>query len=156
MIKYLLILLFTTKTFALVPNCLDIDNRILPNLNQQVIFWKHNTPDQTLKRALVSGTVVTVYPNQTGHTHFSLDIDSIFGGDIEIIYNNEFGQLPVLMSGMRILACGDYITVSSRAQRPSPMGAIIHWVHYNPGNRDNGLHKDGFLVIDSKVYGSKP
>lgn len=149
---------FTTEIPNL-PNhltCLDNNHEALPYLNEQVLEWKRNTPDQTLKRALVEGVITQVYPSKTGHAHFAINIDDQSGGDLEVIYNDDFGRLPGLKTGMKIVACGDYITVGPRAKLPSPMGAIIHWVHYNPGDRDGGKHKHGFLIIDGKPFGTAP
>ena len=143
--------------FAPLPDhlsCLDQNNEALPVENAQVIQWKVNTPDQTLKRALIQGTVTQVYNDHTGHSHFAINIDDRPSGDIEVIYNDEFGALPAIQVGMSVIACGDYITVGPHAHLPSPMGAIIHWVHYNPGNRDGGAHKSGFLIINGKPYGA--
>jgi hypothetical protein len=136
--------------------CLDTNHEALPYLNDEVLEWKRNTPDQTLKRALVEGVVAQIYPSKTGHAHFAINIDQQAGGDLEVIYNDSFGKLPAIKVGMKIVACGDYITVGPRAKLPSPMGAIIHWVHYNPGDRDGGKHKHGFLIIDGKPFGTAP
>jgi len=136
--------------------CLDQNHEALPYENNQVIQWKVNTPDQTLKRALIQGTITQVYPDKTGHDHFAMNIDSSPSGDIEVIYNSEFGALPNLKPGMNVVACGDYITVGPQAHAPSPMGAIIHWVHYNPGDRDGGAHNSGFLIINGTPYGTAP
>ena len=106
-----------------------------------------------MKRALIQGVVTQLYSNKTGHTHFAISIDGDTRGDIEVIYNDEFGNLPMIQAGMQVVACGDYITVGPKARLPSPMGAIIHWVHYNPGDRDGGRHKHGFLVINGKTFG---
>lgn len=158
-----LFLSFSAQSFAVtsdapnLPNhltCLDQNHDALPFENSQVIQWKTNTPDQTLKRALIEGTVTQVYNDHTGHSHFAINIDDQPTGDIEVIYNDEFGALPTIQTGMKVVACGDYITVGPHAHLPSPMGAIIHWVHYNPGNRDGGLHKDGFLIVNGIPYGS--
>lgn len=136
--------------------CLDANHEALPYLNEEVLEWKKNTPDQTLKRALVEGVVSQVYPSKTGHAHFAINIDKQGGGDLEVIYNDDFGKLPAIRVGMKIVACGDYITVGPRAKLPSPMGAIIHWLHYNPGDRDGGKHKHGFLIIDGTPFGTAP
>jgi hypothetical protein len=97
--------------------------------------------------------VTNVYPDKTGHAHFAINLDQSSAGDIEIIYNDEFGALPRLQPGTQVVACGDYITAGPRSRLPSPMGAIIHWVHYNPGTRDGGAHPHGFLYIGGQVYG---
>lgn len=136
--------------------CLDLNHEALPFQNEQVMQWKVSTPDQTIKRALIEGTVTQRFSDHSGHVHFAINIDIKPEGDIEVIYNNNFGSLPSIQVGMRVIACGDYITVGPRARRPSPMGAIIHWVHYNPGDRDGGKHKHGFLIINEKPFGTSP
>ena len=136
-----------------VPTCLDERHQALPLNNAQVVQWRESTQDQFRSRAYVQGVVTNIYPDRTGHTHFALNLDQVHGGDIEIIYNQEFGALPNIRPGMTVVACGDYITVGPQARLPSPMGAIIHWVHYNPGTRDGGVHPDGFLLIDGRIYG---
>lgn len=134
--------------------CLDENHESLPYLNDQVMEWKTSTPDQTLKRAMIHGTVTQIFSKKTGHTHFAINIDQDPSGDIEVIYNDNFGELPKIQLGMKVVACGDYITVGPKARLPSPMGAIIHWLHHNPGDRDGGRHKHGFLVINGRTYGS--
>lgn len=136
-----------------VPFCLDNQRQTLSLNNAQVLQWKRNTPDQYKNRGYVQGVVTNIYPESTRHAHFAIDLDGVPGGDIEIIYNQEFGALPPLRNGMMVQACGDYITVGPKARRPSPMGAIVHWVHYNPGDRDGGRHPHGFLAIQGQVYG---
>lgn len=135
------------------PSCLDPYRQSLPVNNAEPLRWKQSTPDQFKARAYVQGVLTDLYPDRTGHTHFAIDLDGKPGGDIEIIYNQKFGDLPVLRVGMMVQACGDYITVGPRAHRPSPMGAIVHWVHYNPGDRDGGRHPHGFLIIQGQLYG---
>ncbi len=152
-------LVASAAEIPILPNnltCLDLNHEALPYQNEQVIQWKRNTPDQTLKRALVEGTVAQIYNDKTGHAHFAISLVDNSKGDIEVIYNDEFGQLPMIRTGMKVVACGDYITVGPKARLPSPMGAIIHWVHYNPGNRDGGAHKNGFLIINGIPYGTAP
>lgn len=130
--------------------CLDQQRQSMGYNNDQILKWEKSTPDQYLARGLAQGTITQVYPNKNGHTHFAIGLGA---GGIEIIYNDEFGALPNLRTGMTVVACGDYITVGPRARLPSPMPAILHWVHYNPGNRDGGRHPSGFLIIDGKPYG---
>ena len=139
--------------FGPVPECLGQDHEQLSINNNQVIQWRESTKDQFHSRALVQGVITNVYPEKTGHAHFAINLDHVAAGDIEIIYNQEFGHLPVLQPGMTVVACGDYITAGPRSRLPSPMGAIIHWVHYNPGDRDGGVHPHGYLVINGQPYG---
>ena len=131
--------------------CLDRSNQSMAYNNGQVINWEKNTPDQYHDRGLVEGPITQIYANHTGHTHFAIGIGPSQG--IEIIYNDEFGALPQLRVGMQVTACGDYITVGPHAQMPSPMPAILHWAHFNPGTRDGGRHPGGFVVINNQAYG---
>ena len=135
------------------PDCFDQKRRLLQANNAQVIQWRENTPNQFQSRALVQGVITQIYPEKTGHAHFALNLDQDPAGDIEIIYNQDFGDLPALAPGMQVAACGDYITAGPKSRLPSPMGAIIHWVHYNPGDRDGGAHPHGYLMINGTVYG---
>jgi hypothetical protein len=151
-----LLLLFTSGSFAQLPNNLICPNGMggaLAFNNAQVLQWKKTTSDQYHDRALVQGKVTKVYPDHTGHTHFAIDLNGDTSGDLEVIYNDEFGALPRIQVGLMVIACGDYITVGPQARLPSPNGAIIHWVHYNPGTRDGGRHPHGFVVIGGKPYG---
>lgn len=135
--------------------CKGKGGKTLDFMNQQVLAWKTTTPDQYMTRALVKGTISGFYPDRNGHTHFGIYLDAGGTPDLEVIYNDKFGELPKLSLGMTVVACGDYITVGPHARLPSPLGAIIHWVHFNPGDRDGGKHFHGFLIINNKVYGKK-
>jgi hypothetical protein len=134
--------------------CKGKGGQALNFMNSTVLGWKTTTPDQYMNRALVKGTIASFFPDRTGHTHFGIFLDSDGTPDLEVIYNDEFGELPKLNVGMTVIACGDYITVGPHAHLPSPLGAIIHWVHFNPGDRDGGKHFHGFLVINNKPYGT--
>lgn len=135
------------------PSCLDNQNRPLVINNGHVLRLRESTQDQHKDRAFVQGVVTNIYSDRTGHNHFALNLDSHPAGDIEIIYNQDFGRLPAIVPGMTVVACGDYITAGPRSRLPSPMGAIIHWVHYNPGDRDGGRHPHGFLYVNGQLFG---
>lgn len=131
--------------------CQSDDGRRLPMMNNVVLDWKTSTSDQYVARALVKGPITNIVKERDSHMHFAINLDSDGSGDLEVIYNKNFGELPRLQVGMTVTACGDYIT--ARKTRPSPLGALIHWVHYNPGDRDGGKHKHGFLIINNQPYG---
>ena len=133
-------------------------------MNAQVIDWKKSTPNQYTARALIQGDVVQVGTAGTDkdHLHFVVDLDGnskTSDDQIEGVFNNEFGNLhETIHVGSLVTICGDYITsnVKTARYKPSPQGAIIHWLHYNPGNRDGGKHKDGFVLINGKAIGANP
>lgn len=133
-------------------DCTDFNHKSINMNNEQVLVWKANTVNGYLNRGYVKGVITNIYRNN-GHSHFAIDIDRVKGGDIEIIYNDRFGALPELVVGNNVVACGDYITANKGSSLPSPMGAIVHWVHYNPGDRDGGKHPHGFVIINGKLYG---
>jgi hypothetical protein len=127
----------------------------LPIMNEQVLEWKRTTANQTLKRARVSGSLVKWVQSRKSHEHFEVKIGEGQNDSVEIVYNSDFGQMPQIAPGARVEVCGDYITSNAQAGRypPSPMGAIIHWVHFNPGDRDGGKHEHGYVWIDGVLYG---
>lgn len=133
--------------------CMDGHNMITMHNNQQVMYWKQSTPNNTKKRAFVSGVVESVDPDRNGHAHFYLRIGAGMGKlpIIEIVFNNSFGTLPKIYPGMKMEVCGDYITtlVQNGPYPPSPAGAIIHWVHESNSPR----HADGFVMIGDDIYG---
>jgi hypothetical protein len=133
--------------------CVGKDGKGLQYNNDEVMDWKTSTPDQYIDRSLVAGTVTKVLLTRKTHIHFAIDLDGNRTGDLEVIYNLSFGELPKIEIGSQVIACGDYITVGPKARQPSPLGAIIHWVHYNPGDRDGGRHPHGFVIINGKPFG---
>jgi hypothetical protein len=135
-----------------VPPCMGTGYE-LPVNNRQVLHWKRTTENQFRERAHVQGEIVEIYPDRNGHEHFVIALGRDQEDVLEVIYNQEFGALPELETGMVVEACGDYITSTapSGPYPASPVGAIIHWVHFNPSNRG---HESGFLVIDGKLYGT--
>jgi hypothetical protein len=149
-------LLLPTFSFAsdAVPLCMD-KTRPIPVNNSQALQWKKSSPNQYRARGHILGRVLKVYPNQSDHNHFAIQIGPSPKDTIEVIYNVEFGTLPRMAVGMEVEACGDYITASAQSgpYPPSPDGAIIHWVHYNP---NGSSHESGYLVIDGILYGYPP
>lgn len=143
-----------------LPECLDKDGRPIssPN-NEEVLRWKTSTPNQYHDRALVAGTLVGVFSSKGDHLHLDVFLGQGAKGtgrdsDIEVVYNTAFGNVDEpLRPGMEVVACGDYITATDRAGRypPSPVGAILHWVH----KRMRGDHPHGFMMIDGTLYGQK-
>lgn len=131
--------------------CLDANSQqVVPIDDQQVVTWKATTQNEFESRGHVQGTLTQVYPDQSGHHHFEIQIGSGSAGLIEIIYNEGFDALPTLAPGMTVEACGDYITAfaASGGYQASPDGALIHWVH----RTDTPKHPPGFLIINGQFY----
>ena len=138
-----------------IPACMDHGQAIGVN-DEQVAQWKTSTKNQFLARAHVTGTIHQVFADHSGHNHFEIQMDTIGGATLEIIYNKSFGALPSLRAGMKVEACGDYITsiAQSGAYPPSPDGAILHWVHNTShGGHTGSGHDAGYVAVDGQVYG---
>ena len=136
---------------TVIPDCLA-GGLPLANNNVQVLQWKTNTNNQYRNRGHVSGPIEQIYPNINGHAHFEIQIGDTATDTLEVIYNESFGPLPELKTGMNIEACGDYITSTAQSgpYPPSPTGAIIHWIHRSPNLKK---HDSGYLAIDGILYG---
>ena len=133
------------------PDCIDRGTALQIN-NEQVIRWKSSTRNSFQARARVSGPVTQVYPDHSGHHHFQITLDNVGSNTLEVIFNEDFGTVPAIHTGMQIEACGDYITsiAQSGPYPASPDGAIIHWVHISPRlNR----HQSGYIAINGVPYG---
>ncbi len=128
--------------------CLD-HGKTLEVINTQVLSWKASTANAFLARARISGVVDQVFPDHSGHRHFSLKIGPQANDHIEVIYNLSFGQLPTPEIGATAEACGDYITSISQtgSYPPSPDRAIIHWVHRSPHG-----HESGYVILNGTKY----
>jgi hypothetical protein len=138
-----------------IPPCME-KGKPIPVDNQEVLTWKSSTPNNFKQRAYVKGKVLQAYPDHSGHEHFQLQIGPDPENDtIEVIYNKKFGDVPAPTPGMKVKACGDYITSTSQTSGfpVSPDGAIIHWVHMNPKNQG---HAHGFMVMDGDLIGYDP
>ncbi len=139
-----------------LPPCLENGNsEPLPVMNDAVLEWKRTTANQTLKRGRISGVLVKVVQSRASHEHLEVKIGPQDDDSIELVYNQEFGRMPTFAAGAQVDACGDYITANASTGRypPSPMGAILHWIHFNPGDRDGGRHEHGYIMVDGVLYG---
>jgi hypothetical protein len=145
--------LLTVSHFALADEmtCMDHGRELAVN-NDQALRWRDERPSGFHTRAFISGTVDEVFPDRTGHRHFSLKIGPHFEDHIEIVYEQNFGRMPLPSVGDPASACGDYIvaTESNGRYPPSPDGALVHWVHRS----NNDRHDDGFVVLKGIVYGN--
>lgn len=136
-----------------IPACLE-GTKPLQIDNERVLKLKKTTPNQFYARAYVGGTLTDVYKDDDGsHTRFAVQIGRDRMEAIEFVFNNEFGPIPSPRIGMKVTGCGDYITSNAPTERykPSPVGAIIHWIHMNRRPKDK--HEHGFITIDGKLYG---
>ena len=131
-----------------VPECMD-KGAALNVDNAEVLKMETTTANQFLSRGHVQGTVEQMFPDATGHRHFSLKIGPNPGDHIEIIYNLSFGEMPVKV-GDNVEACGDYITSNapSGGYKASPDGALLHWVH-----KSTSSHDQGFVIVNGQLYG---
>ena len=153
MILYFIGLVISSSDLAFgAPNvdetCLD-HGASLDIINTQVLDWKATTTNAFLARARIQGTVDQVFPDHSGHRHFSIKIGPDATDHVEVIYNLSFGPLPTPPIGATVEACGDYITsISQTGSYPaSPDGAIIHWVH-----RSHSGHEPGYVIMDGIKY----
>jgi hypothetical protein len=138
-----------------VPDCMGAKNAPLSVINERVLNWKVTKPTQYKDRALVEGTFVEVTLDRDSHYQFSIQIGPDPKKDLlEVIYNKAFGDFPEPYKGMKISACGDFINANKPAAGypASPAGAIIHWVHVNPGDRDT-KHPHGYILMDGVLVG---
>lgn len=119
--------------------------------DDQVLQWKNSEPNQFLARGYIQGTVDEVFPDLTGHHHFSVKIGPLDTDHIEVIYQLNFGMMPEPNIGDQVIACGDFINSFAQDQSgpASPDGAILHWVHRDPA----GKHDNGFVVVNGTIYG---
>lgn len=139
---------FALAASSVDETCFDHGNALEIN-NAEVIQWKSSTPNAFLARARIEGTVDQVFPDHSGHRHFSLKIGPQLSDHIEVIYNLSFGHLPTPAIGDTAEACGDYITSIAKtgSYPPSPDGAIIHWVHRSPSG-----HDPGYVILNGIKY----
>lgn len=132
--------------------CLDEDDEPFEVNNSEVLEWKRTTANQYHDRAYVSGRLVRIYQSPDDHVHFQVRMGQGTKDTLEVVYNDDFGDLPSLQAGMNVQACGDYITASkpSGPYPASPDGALVHWVHKSTQPEN---HPSGFLRIDGVYYG---
>lgn len=147
------------STALTAPPCQDKrSNRQLEQMNPTVLEWKKTSANQYLARARINGVYMGELRNRDSHKHWSIQIGPDATDKIELIYNKSFGDLPSseeLRIGEPIEICGDYITSNAPTGRyeASPLGAIIHWTHINPGDRDGGAHEHGYVMLMGRIFG---
>jgi hypothetical protein len=150
LLSFLSSLIFSSYAMAanVDETCLN-HGQALDIINTQVLNWKTSTANAFMARARIEGTVDQVFPDHSGHRHFSLKIGPALNDHIEVIYNLSFGNLPVPAIGATVEACGDYITsiAQTGAYPPSPDGGIIHWVHRSPHG-----HEAGYVILNGVKF----
>jgi hypothetical protein len=140
---------------AMLPVCLNGPER-LPIDNAKILKLKATTRNQYLDRGFVRGKVVEAPTQVNDHDHFLISIGPGPKDLLEIIYNKDFGSMPNIRVGDDVVACGDYITANQSTGRypASPAGAILHWVHFNPGTRaGSATHAHGFVMVGTNLIG---
>lgn len=148
-------IVFSYQVFSSTVNLPQEDckdhGKLISVMNEQALKWKSEV-NGFHARALISGTVDEVFPDHSGHRHFSLKIGPNNEDHIEVIYNESFGAMPLAQVGDSAEACGDYIVSSQQTggYPASPDGAIVHWVHKSP----HASHDDGFVVLNGILYGN--
>ena len=143
----------STPADGSIQPCMN-QGQVLPVMNEQALQWRETQASGFKTRALISGTVDEVFPDQTGHRHFSLKVGPNPGDHIEVIYNESFGAMPLPQTGEEAQACGDYIVATQQngGYAASPDGALVHWVHKNT---DHSSHDNGYVVLNGVVYGNE-
>lgn len=133
-----------------LPECMGRSGAI-GVINSQVADWEDSTANGFLARAHVRGPIIDLFEDQTGHNHFGVQIGATPEIAVEVIYSQDFGDLPDLQLGMIVEACGDYITSTEATQRypASPDRGILHWVHRS----DSRNHESGYVAVNGVVYG---
>lgn len=138
---------------AKTPVCLDFSDEISID-NSHALRFKSEQKNGALTRAYIQGKVISIPETHGSHDRFSISIGPKSTDTVEVIYNKEFGTMPAVRTGEEVIVCGDFINSFAQTGRypPSPDGAIIHWVHYNPGNR-SAAHEHGFIQFGGDLVG---
>ena len=144
---------FAFLSNAVVPDCMDGNQEIYIN-NDHTLDLKRTTKNGAERRAYVSGRIEKMPWVRGSHTRFIIRIGNGQKDIIEVVYNNKFGPMPQINPTSVIKVCGDFINAYAKhnGYDASPAGAIIHWVHFNPGTREM-KHEHGFVMIDDKLVG---
>lgn len=142
---------FSFQLLAQPYQCLDEYGNPLAVSNESALIVKFQYPNGTKVRARVKGPMIRVTGPKRKHVKFAIQIGPNTEDTLEVIYNRKFGDLEEVQVGDVVEACGDLIVSNKRRGRyyPSPEGAIIHWLHFDP----RGKHKDGYLKVNQHDYG---
>ena len=149
--KWTLFFFALISTPAVAMPCFDSDRKTqLGNSADLVQKWK-NSNDTNWHRVNLTGVVTQRKPDQTGHSHFVIDINGDGIGDLEVIYQKDFGQMPSINAGLTVSVCGDF-----KVDRQNfSSGSFVHWVHCNPRTRQPN-HANGFIEMNGVTYGITP
>lgn len=138
---------------SVVPDCMAGKQEIRIN-NEQVLNLKKTARNGVEYRAFVAGRLVQSPWIKNKHVRFIMSIGPDKKDLLEVIYNLKFGAMPQISPTAEIKVCGDFINSNQRhnGYDASPAGAVIHWVHFNPGTREM-QHEHGFIMVDDKLVG---
>ncbi len=136
-----------------MPLCFD-QSEVLEVDNERVLRMKAEKPNQYKARAFVEGKVTTNPYLRGEHIRFSIQIGRDTDETLEMVYNIDFGDLPEVRIGDNVVVCGEFINSFKQGggYPASPDGAIVHWVHHNPGDRDT-VHEHGFMMFENGLAG---
>ncbi|QDK45956.1 hypothetical protein DOM22_12745 [Bdellovibrio sp. ZAP7] len=152
LLTVLALILSGTIAFATeaAPDCIA-NGQPIPVINEQILLWKKQTKNQYKNRGHIYGVVTNIYQGKASHQHFQVKIGDGPRDTIEVIYNTSFREIDNLRIGGVVEACGDYITSNAKAghYKPSPDGAILHWVHESTNSR----HDSGYVMVDGVLHG---
>ena len=136
------------------PTCIGVGAAI-PIDNARALELKNSNSGAAI-RANVAGKIDRIFNVQcnskgTCHDHFEIKLGPKDKDVLEVVYSNDFGDLPKLQVGDDVQACGDFINTSAppKAGPASPSGAIIHWVHKSTCMD----HETGFVSVNGTLFG---
>ncbi len=150
--NFKLIFLFSSLILSLsnsAETCFD-KKAVLEINESQLLTYRDMTEHGFKARGHIEAVVVEQTENRQGHLHFIADLDENLNTTddrLEIIYNQQYGEIEKVLPGQKVRACGDFIV-----DQYSPTKAVLHWLHLNPNKKKN-KHEDGFLLIDGTLFG---
>ncbi len=141
------VFIVVSSTTSASPSCFD--KKITLEIDNQKALNIKNSMEKGYKtRAFISGTIIQTIENRQGHSHFEIDLDTdptTISDRVEAVFNNEYGPLPEVVGGEKVLLCGDFII-----DQYSPFQAVIHWLHRSYNSKK---HDHGFMIINDQVFG---
>ncbi len=143
----ILLIIFHLQSFAQEVACFD-KKKTLSLDNDRAITLKESQNYGFKTRLFLTGTIIQMTENRQGHVHYEVDLDSnlsTINDRIEAIFNSQYGELPQIIGGEKVILCGDFIL-----DQYSPFKAVIHWLHKSPNVKK---HDHGFMIINEEVFG---